>query len=319
MKPLYSLVLVSVALSGCAIELDRDELTEAVHNGVDHAVTRFENRDFRPRPLIAAAAPIARWPSTTLATEIDDPSNEAITKGWPPRTLRTRPAMIDPCSAARSGDGLYCGRSLGADADSGLYLCRNGRTQRVTPCAHGCRVQPPGTPDACATPPGRGVEFYLPLACGRTVDVLQGHHGTFSHSGMNTWAYDFTVPRGTPVFAMESGTVTHVRSAERPGSACWNGGGRGCIEHSNYVSILHADGTRTVYLHLDAPEVQRGSTVTRGQRIGRSGNTGWSTRPHLHVQRQSNCGRWFCQSQPLSFRDAGMPRTDARVTSRNCP
>lgn len=237
----------------------------------------------------------------------------------PLRRRRGTPSSADPCSAARSGDGLYCAESLGAPADARLYLCRARRTVRVTACAHGCTAHPPGTPDECASAPGSGAEFYLPLACGRSAPVLQGHHGSFSHNGMNTWAYDFTLPRATPVYAMESGRVTHVRSAERPGSACWNGGGRRCIEHSNYVSILHADGSRTAYLHLDAPEVTRGAIVHRGQRIGRSGNTGFSTRPHLHVQRQSNCARWFCQSRPLSFRDAGMPTTGAHVTSRNCP
>lgn len=258
--------------------------------------------------------------------EVDERATDAVVdgegradKGWPPRTLQTRPFVErDPCASARWGDGMYCSASLdGASGDS-LYHCRRGRTVSVARCAHGCGVRPPGTPDVCNPPPNRDTAYYLPLACGRSANVIQGHHGSFSHNGLNTWAYDFALPRGTPVFAMEAGVVTHVRGATRPGTACWNGGGRGCIPRANYVSILHPDRTRTVYLHLDAPEVTVGMSVARGRRIGRSGNTGFSTEPHLHVQRQRSCRDWFCQSIPLNFRDAGMPTTGARVRSGNC-
>ncbi|MBL8680272.1 MAG: M23 family metallopeptidase [Myxococcales bacterium] len=347
MKSPYALLLVTLASAGCALdhETSRDDQAPLeqgatpLHVRAQRAVVAVRQlaaRVERPVSPIALVAPLVELRSTSVTPaestdedlfdeDEDEDEDEDDTKGWPPRSRRSRrlrsvfASVADPCGQARSGDGLYCGRSLGGAAGDNLYFCRNGSTVRVTPCANGCRVRPPGTPDECAPAPGSRADFYLPLACGQRANVLQGHHGDFSHDGMNTWAYDFTLPRGTPVYAMAGGVVTHVRDRERPGSACWNGGGRGCIEHSNYVSILHADGTRTVYLHLDEPEVARGATVTRGQRIGRSGNTGFSTRPHLHVQRQRNCGRWFCQSIPLSFRDAGMLVTGERVTSQNCP
>lgn len=318
-----SCMLLALSVAGCGglVEREASREDDTAHVSV---VREIAARVTRPVHPIALVAPLVQWPSPLADTdETTLDQADADDKGWPRRRWRSRqpPRVItaDPCARANAGDGYYCGQSLGASASSGLYLCRGGQTARVMPCTHGCLARPPGTPDECALAPGSRTEFYMPLACGQRVDVLQGHHGTFSHDGMNTWAYDFTIPRGTPVYAMESGRVTHVRDEERPGSACWNGGGRGCIEHSNYVSILHADGTRTLYLHLDAPEVARGQTVTRGQRIGRSGNTGWSTRPHLHVQRQANCARWFCQSQPLSLQDAGMLSTGERATSRNCP
>lgn len=336
MKTRYALLAMVLTTAGCSLDiaLDGESLTVRVEE-----------------PLGLARQTLARaWPQATTPQPASQPSvqpaaqaafeepEEPAAKEWRGGSRGSRPTHADPCAQANSGDGLYCGRSLGGSAGPGLYRCRGRRTVSVTACANGCSVQPPGTPDACvgqretpASPtPSAGTRpstrarqggapaFYLPLACGQRVAVLQGHHGAFSHNAMNTWAYDFTVPRGTPVYAMEGGTVTHVRSAERPGTACWNGGDRSCTHHTNYVSILHSDGTRTLYLHLDAPEVSRGDVVVRGQRIGRSGNTGFSTRPHLHVQRQPNCGRWFCQSQPLSFAEAGMPTTGGTVTSRNC-
>ncbi len=230
-----------------------------------------------------------------------------------------RTSTTDPCTNATLGDGLYCGRSLMAGSVDTLYDCRARRTVSAMACAHGCLVRPPGMPDACNPPPSGTPGYRLPFACMSAQTVSQGNNTAFSHNGTQAWAYDFSMPRGTPVHAMEAGTVTHVNGSVVPGGACWNGGGSECANTVNYVSIQHADGTRTLYLHLDAPEVARGAAVTRGQRIGRSGNTGWSTGAHLHVQRQANCGSWFCTSQTLTFQEAGMPASGARVTSNNCP
>jgi murein DD-endopeptidase MepM/ murein hydrolase activator NlpD len=151
------------------------------------------------------------------------------------------------------------------------------------------------------------------------VTVTQGNNSALSHNGSQAWAYDFGVSRGTPVMAMEAGMVTRTNNAVVAGGACWNGGGAECANTVNYVVISHGDGSSTLYLHLDAAEVAVGTRVTRGQRIARSGNTGWSTGPHLHVQRQTNCASWFCTSQSLTFADAGMPASNAVVTSGNCP
>ncbi len=50
--------------------------------------------------------------------------------------------------------------------------------------------------------------------------------------------------------------------------------------------VLHDDGTLGEYMHL-APagvEVQPGTPVNRGDELALSGNTGYSTTPHLHFQ-----------------------------------
>jgi murein DD-endopeptidase MepM/ murein hydrolase activator NlpD len=56
--------------------------------------------------------------------------------------------------------------------------------------------------------------------------------------------------------------------------------------------VLHEDGTMAVYAHLQ-PEsviVRPGQRVNTGQRLGASGNTGFSTGPHLHFALQVNRG-----------------------------
>lgn len=52
--------------------------------------------------------------------------------------------------------------------------------------------------------------------------------------------------------------------------------------YGNYVILSHADGFQTLYGHLTSPSVTVGTTIAQGSVIGLSGNTGYSTGPHLH-------------------------------------
>jgi murein DD-endopeptidase MepM/ murein hydrolase activator NlpD len=80
---------------------------------------------------------------------------------------------------------------------------------------------------------------------------------------------DFRVPTGTPVAAMNSGTVLLARFLYFEG---------------NCVVIDHGQGFLTLYFHLSEFKVKEGDTVKRGQLIGLSGGTGRATGPHLHAQ-----------------------------------
>lgn len=79
---------------------------------------------------------------------------------------------------------------------------------------------------------------------------------------------DFRVPTGTPVEAMNDGTVLLARPLYFEG---------------NCVVLDHGQGFLTLYLHLSEFKVKEGETVKRGQLIGLSGGTGRATGPHLHV------------------------------------
>jgi len=79
---------------------------------------------------------------------------------------------------------------------------------------------------------------------------------------------DFRVPTGTPVAAMNDGTVLLARFLYYEG---------------NFVVIDHGQGLLTLYLHLSEFKIKEGDTVKRGQIIGLSGGTGRATGPHLHV------------------------------------
>ena len=51
-----------------------------------------------------------------------------------------------------------------------------------------------------------------------------------------------------------------------------------------HIRLRHADGSLTIYGHLTKPYVQKGDTVEAQQIIGLSGNTGFSSAPHLHFE-----------------------------------
>jgi murein DD-endopeptidase MepM/ murein hydrolase activator NlpD len=82
------------------------------------------------------------------------------------------------------------------------------------------------------------------------------------------YGLDFRVPTGTPVAAMNSGTVLLARFLYFEG---------------NCVVIDHGQGLLTLYFHLSEFKVKEGDPVKRGQVIGLSGGTGRATGPHLHV------------------------------------
>lgn len=175
----------------------------------------------------------------------------------------------------------------------------------------------------CAPTVTEDVQFYLPFKCGFTTTISQGNGGTTSHGvGKKTeFAFDFRAPADTPIMAMADGVVAHVFDETVPGDPCYLGGGAECYAYANLVVLRHADGTTTLYKHLNGVRVAVGDSVVRGERIGRSGTTGQSTGPHLHLMRQEDCGQANCQSIPMKFEDvpgSGVPADEQEVTSGNC-
>ena len=164
--------------------------------------------------------------------------------------------------------------------------------------------------------------FWLPLACGATTRVGQGNDNPFSHHDELRYAFDLLLVRGSPVHAMADGIVTHVKNDVRPGDPCRDGGDEHCRDHANLVVLRHDDGTSTLYKHLDDALATVGNRLARGALLGRSGTTGWSTTPHLHVMRMGPCAEIECPSIALAFVDVpgdGVPVTGQDLTSMNCP
>ena len=141
----------------------------------------------------------------------------------------------------------------------------------------------PGDPNAKPTP----FEYLIPLQRS-SVRIDQGFGGAFSHrDAQNRHALDFAAETGTPVLAARGGVVMQVASDFEQAGLNEKYGGR-----ANFVRILHGDGTMALYAHLqeNGVHVRLGQQVRQGQQIGLSGNTGFTSGPHLHFVVQVNRG-----------------------------
>lgn len=103
---------------------------------------------------------------------------------------------------------------------------------------------------------------------GKTVDAKR-LYTSGSHSGI-----DFRAAVGTPVYAVADGIVEGTGDTDKT-----------CPKASfgKWIFIRHNNGLSTAYGHLSMIKVSEGQTVTKGDMIGYSGNTGHSTGPHLHL------------------------------------
>jgi hypothetical protein len=141
--------------------------------------------------------------------------------------------------------------------------------------------------DPAAQP--RDTAYNLPVDETSDWRVGQAFGGGHSHNdAQNRYAVDIIVPEGTPVLAARGGVVMQVESSfDRAGNDAAK-----YAQRANVVRILHDDGTMAVYAHLreNGVYVKLGQRVSLGQQIAVSGNTGYSSGPHLHFCVQVNRG-----------------------------
>jgi murein DD-endopeptidase MepM/ murein hydrolase activator NlpD len=96
-----------------------------------------------------------------------------------------------------------------------------------------------------------------------------GVYGRPFHNGV-----DFGVPTGTQVKSVLAGTVQATGNTDSfPG----------CVSWGKWVLVKHNNGLTSLYAHLSSILVDPGESVETGGLLGLSGNTGYSTGPHLHL------------------------------------
>jgi len=140
-------------------------------------------------------------------------------------------------------------------------------------------VLPTKRPDVLAYPVANP---YVTQEYGYT-DSAKLLYKTKFHNGI-----DFKASIGTPILAAENGKVIAV-------------GDNGRVQYGKFIVIEHDNNLATLYAHLSRQTVQKGSVIKRGQVIGYSGNTGYSTGPHLHFGVY-----WALNLKMQSFSGAGL-------------
>lgn len=141
--------------------------------------------------------------------------------------------------------------------------------------------------------------YQLPFDPHQKYVVIQGSNGAFSHAG--TFAVDFGMPIATPVLVARSGVVLAYN--DQATETTTDKAAISDRRRSNWISVLHTDGTTGNYVHL-APKgvtVRVGQNVQVGQQIGLSGNTGYSTAPHLHFEVRRTVNDRTVASVPVRF------------------
>lgn len=146
--------------------------------------------------------------------------------------------------------------------------------------------------------PNERFAYAPPIPVNSVFTIAQGFNGSYSHFGEgNRYAIDIGMPIGTAIRAARGGSVVSVKDNYSDGgnSTAYRG-------QTNSIYILHDDGTFGVYAHLrhGSALVRPGQHVPMGQIIAQSGNTGYSTGPHLHFAVLRNAGmKW--QSVPFDL------------------
>ena len=102
----------------------------------------------------------------------------------------------------------------------------------------------------------------------RISSEFNNDRGDHYHKGV-----DIACDKGTPIYAVMSGTVTLVKST---GS------------YGKHIMIDHGNNIVTLYAHCSAMYVSVGDKVSKGEHIAAVGNTGRSTGDHLHIEVRIN-------------------------------
>jgi len=170
-----------------------------------------------------------------------------------------------------------------------------------------------GTPGAQHLP---HEPYRAPFAVGASYQISQAYPTRATHNTPDSeYAVDLALPDSTPVYAAREGIVINLQHDAFRGAPSPL-----LLDQANMVEILHDDGTIAIYAHLhwDSVRVQPGQQVRRGEYIADSGNTGFTTGPHLHFAVIRNAGL-SAVSVPVQFSGPGgtavTPQQNAMLTA----
>ena len=147
----------------------------------------------------------------------------------------------------------------------------------------------------------------------RPIKIGQGFHGP-SHRDWPedkedfSYSVDFLLPEKTELIASRGGVVTKVKinGKENYSGKDFKKGEIAYKKHMNEIEIKHSDRTFASYAHLfnESSFVKKGDLVRKGQKIALSGNTGWSSAPHLDFSvYKKNVKKYKVKTIKIKFED----------------
>ena len=161
------------------------------------------------------------------------------------------------------------------------------------------------------------------------VQIGQGFNGIATHKRWTfeklivdeSYCLDFIVDERSPVYAAREGEANLVcvdydfnyfpKSGESIDAKLF----KQAIDQINFIRINHLDGTYTLYGHLQrgGSSVQVGQQVAAGELIGFSGNTGFSSSPHVHFGIYERINNQEIRTCPFRLLDYDGPLEDREV------
>lgn len=141
--------------------------------------------------------------------------------------------------------------------------------------------------------------YRAPFAISTSHSITQAFPQVATHTTRDShYAVDVAMPVGTDIMAARGGIVFDIAASNFAGGLDPERDG----PNANVVRILHDDGTYAIYAHLNTNtiRVRPGDRVERGEYIADSGNTGFSSGPHLHFAVVRNAGMRI-ESVPVMF------------------
>lgn len=134
---------------------------------------------------------------------------------------------------------------------------------------------------------------------GKTLDAKR-LYTSGTHNGV-----DFRASRGTPVKAALSGIIEGIGNTDEQ---------KGCYSYGKWVLIKHPNGLSSLYAHLDLIKASSGQSVKTGDIIGYSGQTGYSTGPHLHFTLYASQGVSIQKySSSRNCKNVSLPVSDVKA------
>ena len=126
-----------------------------------------------------------------------------------------------------------------------------------------------------------------------------------AYKGKGHNGIDLRASTGTKVRASLSGVISGVGNTDIA---------HGCYSYGKWILLRHYNGLSTLYAHLSIIKVVEGQEVATGETIGFSGNTGYSTGPHLHFTVYATQGVQVQQfSKSINCKNATIPIADLKA------